>query len=120
MLGLLKNSTQPTDRRSRSGVGELLRLPLWGRGEAVGTEMTLHQPAPDALQRPNTYVGAPVERVEDLRFLRGRGTFLDDLARPGQWHAAFVRSPRAHGTIRNIDIRNALAKRGVRAVIAGA
>ena len=82
--------------------------------------MTPRQPASDAAQRPNTYVGAPVERVEDLRFLRGRGTFIDDLARPGQWHAAFVRSPRAHGTIRNIDIRNALAMRGVRAVIAGA
>jgi carbon-monoxide dehydrogenase large subunit len=70
--------------------------------------------------RPNTYVGAPVERVEDFRFLRGRGTFLDDLSRAGQWHAAFVRSPRAHGTIRNIGTRQALAMRGVRAIITGA
>ncbi|HSV21657.1 MAG TPA: xanthine dehydrogenase family protein molybdopterin-binding subunit [Xanthobacteraceae bacterium] len=70
-------------------------------------------------QRPNTYVGAPVERVEDLRFLRGRGCYLDDLSRSGQWHAAFVRSPFAHGTIRRIDTRAARAKRGVRAVITG-
>jgi carbon-monoxide dehydrogenase large subunit len=83
-------------------------------------EMTAHHPAFDSDQRPNIYVGAPVERVEDLRFLRGRGTFLDDLARPGQWHAAFVRSPRAHGTIRSIDIRHALAMRGVHAVLTGA
>jgi hypothetical protein len=78
------------------------------------------QPALAAAQRPNTYVGAPIERVEDFRFLRGRGTFLDDLSRPGQWHAAFVRSTRAHGTIRNIGTRPALAMRGVRAIITGA
>jgi aerobic carbon-monoxide dehydrogenase large subunit len=71
------------------------------------------------LNRPNTYVGAPVERVEDLRFLRGRGCYLDDLFRPGQWHASFVRSPLAHGAIRQIDTRVARAMRGVRAVITG-
>jgi carbon-monoxide dehydrogenase large subunit len=82
--------------------------------------MTAHGPALDAAQRPNAYVGAPIERVEDFRFLRGRGTFLDDLFRPGQWHAAFVRSPRAHGTIRNIGTHPVLAMRGVRAIITGA
>jgi aerobic carbon-monoxide dehydrogenase large subunit len=71
------------------------------------------------LNRPNTYVGAPVERVEDWRFLRGRGCYLDDLFRPGQWHASFVRSPLAHGAIRQIDTRVARAMRGVRAVITG-
>src|SRR5262252_7469210 len=70
--------------------------------------------------RRNTYIGTPIERIEDLRFLRGRGSFLDDLSRSGQWHASFVRSPLAHGTIRGIDTRAALAIRGVRAVIAGA
>src|ERR1700730_2099600 len=83
--------------------------------------MTLRKPAPaigDA-QRPNTYVGAPIERIEDLRFLRGRGCFLDDLSRPGQWHAAFVRSSLAHGNIRKIDVGGALAMRGVRAVVTG-
>jgi len=84
--------------------------------------MTLHQPAPGASdsQRPNTYVGAPIERVEDLRFLRGRGCYLDDLSRAGAWHAAFVRSAVAHGTLRGIDAGAALAMRGVRAVITGA
>jgi carbon-monoxide dehydrogenase large subunit len=77
-------------------------------------------PAPGEAQRPNTYVGAPIERVEDWRFLRGRGCYLDDLARPGQWHAAFVRSAVAHGRIRTIDTRAALVMRGVRAVITGA
>jgi aerobic carbon-monoxide dehydrogenase large subunit len=69
------------------------------------------------MQRPNTYVGAQIERIEDLRFLRGRGCYLDDLSRPGQWHASFVRSPFAHGTMRRIDTRPALSMRGVRAVV---
>src|SRR5262245_31129039 len=66
-------------------------------------------------QRPNTYVGAPIERVEDLRLLRGRGCYLDDLARSGQWHAAFVRSPFAHGAIRRLETHAAHAMRGVQA-----
>ena len=27
----------------------------------------------------NTFIGSPVERIEDLRFLRGRGQFVDDV-----------------------------------------
>jgi aerobic carbon-monoxide dehydrogenase large subunit len=83
--------------------------------------MTKHNLAPGVgeLKRPNTFVGAPIERVEDLRFLRGRGCYLDDLSRPGQWHASFVRSPFAHGAIEHIDTRAARAMRGVRAVITG-
>jgi CO/xanthine dehydrogenase Mo-binding subunit len=81
--------------------------------------MTSSKPLADP-QRPNTYVGAPIERVEDLRFLRGRGCYLDDLSRPGQWHAAFVRSAVAHGTIRGVDTSAALSMRGVRAVITAA
>jgi aerobic carbon-monoxide dehydrogenase large subunit len=83
--------------------------------------MTKHNLAPgiSELKRPNPYVGAPIERVEDLRFLRGRGCYLDDLSRPGQWHASFVRSPLAHGAIGHIDTRAARAMRGVQAVITG-
>src|SRR5258708_27972177 len=83
--------------------------------------MSKHNPLPSMsdLQRPNTYVGAPIERVEDLRFLRGRGCYLDDLSRSGQWHAAFVRSPFAHGAIQRIDARKALSMKGVQAVITG-
>src|SRR5215813_4622300 len=65
----------------------------------------------------NRYIGAPVERVEDLRFLRGRGEYVADLAREGMLHAAISRSPVAHGRIRTIDTRPALAIPGVRAVI---
>ena len=60
----------------------------------------------------NTFIGSPVERVEDLRFLRGRGQYVDDLDREGQWHAAIVRSPVAHGRIRGIDAAVATAMPG--------
>src|SRR5829696_8658127 len=65
----------------------------------------------------NTFIGSAIERVEDLRFLRGKGQYVDDLARPGQWHAAIVRSPVAHGRLRSIDTRAALAMPGVNAVL---
>ena len=69
------------------------------------------------MRRVNTVIGAPIERVEDLRFLRGRGQYLDDLNRPGQWHAAVVRSNVAHGRVRAVDTAAALALPGVHAVV---
>src|SRR5690606_9910851 len=55
--------------------------------------------------------------IEDLRLLTGRGQYVADLQRPGQWHAAFVRSAVAHGAIKAIDIEAALAIPGVHAVL---
>jgi carbon-monoxide dehydrogenase large subunit len=54
-------------------------------------------------RRPATLVGARVARVEDERFLTGRGRFVDDLRRPGMLHAAILRSTSAHATIRGVD-----------------
>src|SRR6266853_3651133 len=71
-------------------------------------------------RKPNAYVGSPVERVEDLRFLRGRGQYVDDLTRPGLLHAAILRSSVAHGLILAIDVTAARAMPGVRAVITAA
>ncbi len=68
----------------------------------------------------NRYIGSPVERVEDLRFLRGRGEFVGDLRREGMVHAAILRSPIAHGRLRRLDAAAALAMAGVRAVITAA
>jgi len=70
-------------------------------------------------KRTNVYVGSPVERVEDRRFLRGQGTYIADFQRPGQWHAAFLRSQIAHGVIRRIDAAPALRTKGVHAVLTG-
>lgn len=60
-------------------------------------------------------IGTPTERVEDLRLLRGRGQFVDDLHRDGMLYAAILRSPVAHGRIRQIDVSAALAMPGVHA-----
>jgi aerobic carbon-monoxide dehydrogenase large subunit len=68
----------------------------------------------------NRYIGSPVERTEDLRFLRGRGEFVGDLHREGLLHAAILRSPIAHGRIRRFDVVPALELAGVRAVITSA
>jgi aerobic carbon-monoxide dehydrogenase large subunit len=68
----------------------------------------------------NRYIGSPVERIEDLRFLRGRGEFVGDLRRDGMLHAAILRSPIAHGKIRRVDATAALAVPGVCAVITAA
>ena len=65
----------------------------------------------------NRYIGSPVERIEDLRFLRGRGQFVGDLQRESMLHAAILRSPVAHGHVTAVDASAALAIAGVRVVI---
>lgn len=66
------------------------------------------------------YAGTRVPRVEDTRLLTGRGTFVDDVSRPGMLHACFVRSPFARARINGIDTSAALALPGVRAVFTAA
>jgi aerobic carbon-monoxide dehydrogenase large subunit len=65
----------------------------------------------------NSFIGSPIERLEDLRFLRGRGQYVGDLARAGMLHAAVLRSSVAHGRIRRIDTAAARALAGVHRVI---
>jgi len=72
------------------------------------------------MRTTNTFIGSPVERIEDLRFLRGKGQYVDDLSPHGMLHAAILRSAVAHGRIRSIDASAALARPGVRAVITAA
>src|SRR5262245_21730179 len=68
----------------------------------------------------NAFVGSPVERLEDPRFLRGRGQYVDDLARDDLLHAVILRSAVAHGRIRSLDTSAALRRPGVHAVITAA
>jgi carbon-monoxide dehydrogenase large subunit len=67
--------------------------------------------------RANAFIGSAIERREDLRFLRGRGEYVADLARPGLLHAVILRSAVAHGRIRSLDTSAARTIPGVRAVI---
>jgi len=71
-------------------------------------------------RKPNAYIGSPIERIEDLRFLRGRGQYVDDLTRQGLLNAVILRSSVAHGRIRAIDTAAARARPGVHAVITAA
>ena len=66
------------------------------------------------------YAGSRVPRVEDTRLLTGRGTFVDDVQRPGMLHACFVRSPFARATINGVDATAALELPGVIAVFTAA
>jgi carbon-monoxide dehydrogenase large subunit len=68
----------------------------------------------------NAFVGQPIERLEDFRFVRGRGQYVDDLARNDMLHAVILRSHVAHGRIRSIDISRAQKIPGVHAVITAA
>jgi aerobic carbon-monoxide dehydrogenase large subunit len=65
-------------------------------------------------------MGHAVKRKEDPRFIRGQGTYVDDIELPGMLYLDIVRSPYAHATIKNIDAAKALAMPGVLDVITGA
>ena len=58
-----------------------------------------------------------LKRKEDARFIRGKGTYLDDIRLPGMVHGVILRSPYAHAKIVSIDTSKALAHPGVAAVI---
>src|SRR3954466_13789109 len=62
-------------------------------------------------------MGQKVQRVEDQRFLRGRGRYVDDVAVGSDvLHAAVLRSPHAHARIIDIDVADVLDLEGVHAV----
>ncbi|MPZ40725.1 MAG: molybdopterin-dependent oxidoreductase [Rhizobiales bacterium] len=65
----------------------------------------------------NAFIGSAIERREDLRFLRGRGEYVDDLKPDGLLYAVILRSSVAHGRIVSIDVSAALKIPGVHAVI---
>ena len=66
-----------------------------------------------------TGIGARVERKEDFRFITGKGNYTDDINRPGQAYAYFLRSPHAHAKIKKIDTKKAAAMPGVVAILTG-
>ncbi|MEO6821442.1 MAG: molybdopterin cofactor-binding domain-containing protein, partial [Candidatus Nanopelagicales bacterium] len=59
-------------------------------------------------------------RKEDVRFLRGKGNYVDDIVLPGMLYSAILRSPHAHARIVSIDTSAAEAHPKVKAVITGA
>src|SRR5579863_10756363 len=63
------------------------------------------------------YFGAPVQRLEDPRLLRGKGNYVDDIDLPEMLHAAVLRSTHARARIVHIDAGAAQALPGVRLVL---
>ena len=61
-------------------------------------------------------IGVSLKRIEDNRFLRGCGRYIDDIQLPDMLHAAVLRSPYAHARVLGIEARPALALSGVVAV----
>jgi carbon-monoxide dehydrogenase large subunit len=64
-------------------------------------------------------IGKPVRRKEDFRFITGNGHYTDDINRPYQTHAYFLRSPHAHAKIKSIDTSAAAKAPGVVAIFTG-
>jgi carbon-monoxide dehydrogenase large subunit len=64
-------------------------------------------------------IGAAVLRREDARFITGKGRYVDDIDRPGQAYACFLRSPHAHAEIKKVDTGEAEKTPGVIAVLTG-
>src|SRR6201991_2147375 len=64
-------------------------------------------------------LGSSRKRVEDDRFIRGRGNYTDDIKLPGMLHMEILRSPLAHARITSIDTSKAWEIPGVRLVLTG-
>ena len=65
------------------------------------------------------YVGSSVKRVEDPRFIQGKGSYVANISMPGMLHLAIKRSPYGHAKIKKINIKKAKALPGVVAVFTG-
>lgn len=62
-------------------------------------------------------IGCSRKRMEDPRFIQGKGNYVDDIKMPGMCFGVMVRSPYAHARIKSIDTSRALALPGVIALI---
>src|SRR6201996_5992958 len=93
-----------------------------GCGGHVMTTIESRPPSPEDLadndQKPCGH--GRMMRKEDPRFIRGRGTYVDDVALPGMLHLAILRSPYAHARIASVDVSAAQAHPKVKAVVTGA
>jgi carbon-monoxide dehydrogenase large subunit len=65
-------------------------------------------------------LGERIKRVEDPKFITGKGRYLDDIKLTGMVHIAILRSPYAHAKIKSVDTSGAKSMPGVVAVFVGA
>ena len=107
-----------------TGYQNIVKAVLWAADEACG-------PRPRRLTQDGAVtsqaldeikiggLGASRKRVEDNRFIRGKGNYVDDIVLPGMLHMEILRSPLAHARIRSIDTSKAWDIPGVRLVLTG-
>ena len=65
------------------------------------------------------YIGKSEKRVEDPRFIQGKGNYVANLSMPDMAHVAILRSPHAHANIKSINTNAAKAMDGVIDVFVG-
>ena len=82
----------------------------------------MNEMAPTSAQRAEKLegMGCKRKRVEDIRFVQGKGNYVDDLRLPGMIYGDFARSPHAHARIKKLDTTRAKAVPGVLAVLTAA
>src|SRR6185436_51344 len=91
-----------------------------GRGEAAGGGAAVTATQEHKLDEVKIGgLGSSRKRVEDNRFIRGKGNYIDDIVLPGMLHMEILRSPIAHARIRSIDTSKAWSMPGVRLVLTG-
>ena len=71
------------------------------------------------MSTPQRWIGHPLRRLEDGRFLRGQARYVDDIVLPGMLHMVIVRSPHAHARLGEIRADAVLRAPGVVRVITG-
>ena len=61
----------------------------------------MNEPVATAAERAKKLDGVGCSRLrkEDIRFIQGKGNYVDDVKLPGQVFGDFVRSPYAHAKI---------------------
>jgi carbon-monoxide dehydrogenase large subunit len=69
---------------------------------------------------PEKQIGRALRRLEDARFLRGRGRFVEDIDTSSQLHGIVLRSPHGHAEIGAIDTAAARALPGVHGIFTAA
>jgi len=82
----------------------------------------MNDQTPTSLERAERLqgMGCKRKRVEDIRFVQGKGSYVDDLKLPGMLYGDFARTPHAHARIKSIDTSKAKAVPGVLAVLTAA
>src|SRR5579864_7551249 len=71
-------------------------------------------------ERNFRYIGQSMPVIEDRRFVRGRGRYVNDLELPGMLYVAIVPAPVAHARLTSVDVSRALTYPGVVTAFTGA